>query len=105
MRCGILSPAMDYEHIRYEQDGPVAVVTIDRPERMTAVGPRTADELRPAWARFRDDDGALVGILTGAGEDAFCAGGDLKAAWAGELETTRADGILGPTRWTDLAKP
>ena len=49
MRCGILSPAMDYEHIRYEQDGPVTVITIDRPERMNAVAPRTADELRDAW--------------------------------------------------------
>src|ERR687897_150249 len=105
MRCGILSRAMDYQHIRYEQDGPVAVVTIDRPERMNAIGPRTADELRHAWTRFRDDDEALVGILTGAGEAAFCAGGDLKAAWEGELVASHADGILGPTRWTDLHKP
>ena len=96
---------MDYQHIRYEQDGPVAVVTIDRPERMNAIGPRTADELRHAWTRFRDDDEALVGILTGAGEAAFCAGGDLKAAWEGELVASHADGILGPTRWTDLHKP
>ena len=42
MRCGILSRAMDYEHLRYEQDGPVTVITIDRPERMNAVGPATA---------------------------------------------------------------
>ena len=42
-------------------------ITIDRPERMNAIGPRTADELRDAWTRFRDDDGALVGVLTGAG--------------------------------------
>src|ERR1044072_1130425 len=52
MRCGILSLAMDYQHIRYEQEGPVTVVTIDRPERMNAVAPRTADELRDAWERF-----------------------------------------------------
>jgi enoyl-CoA hydratase len=96
---------MDYEHIRYEQDGPVAVITIDRPERMNAIGPRAADELRDAWRRFRDDEGALVGILTGAGEAAFCAGGDLKAAWEGDLVTEHDDGILGPTRWTDLVKP
>jgi enoyl-CoA hydratase len=96
---------MDYQHIRYEQDGPVAVITIDRPERMNAVAPRTADELRDAWTRFRDDDEALVGILTGAGQSAFCAGGDLKAAWEGDLATSHGDGILGPTRWTDLHKP
>jgi len=96
---------MDYQHIRYEQDGPVAVVTIDRRERMNAIAPRTADELRDAWMRFRDDETALVGILTGAGEEAFCAGGDLKAAWEGDLVTSAADGILGPTRWTELHKP
>ena len=96
---------MHYQHIRYEQDGPVAVVTIDRPERMNAVAPRTADELRDAWTRFREDDAALVGILTGAGQEAFCAGGDLKAAWEGDLVTSLGDGILGPTRWTDLHKP
>ena len=108
---------MDYQQIRYEQDGPVTVITIDRPERMNAVGPRTAAELVDAWTRFRDDDTALVGVLTGAGEDAFCAGGDLKAAFAGELMVPdtpdergahargERPGMLGPTRWTDLTKP
>jgi enoyl-CoA hydratase len=108
---------MGYEHLRYEQDGPVTVITIDRPERMNAIGPTTAAELVDAWTRFRDDDSALVAVLTGAGDDAFCAGGDLKAAYAGEhvVPTTEeerrahasgeAPGILGPTRWTDLYKP
>jgi enoyl-CoA hydratase len=108
---------MAYEYVRYEQDGPVAVITIDRPERMNAVGPQTARELLDAWTRFRDDDSALVGVLTGAGPDAFCAGGDLKAAFEGDVvvplsaeeraahERGEAPGILGPTRWTDLFKP
>jgi enoyl-CoA hydratase len=109
---------MDYfEHLRYERDGPVTVITIDRPERMNAVDPATARELVGAWTRFREDDQALVGILTGAGEDAFCAGGDLKAAFAGDVLVPlsqeereahargEAPGILGPTRWTDLYKP
>ncbi|MGI8778887.1 MAG: enoyl-CoA hydratase-related protein [Solirubrobacteraceae bacterium] len=107
---------MDYQEIRYEQDGPVTVITIDRPERMNAIGPTTALELVDAWTRFRDDDAALVAVLTGAGEDAFCAGADLKAAFAGEhaplsdaeqAAHARGErpGILGPTRWTDLHKP
>ncbi len=108
---------MDYEHLSYEQDGPVTVITFDRPERMNAVGPVMARELEHAWRRFRDDDAALVAVLTGAGEDAFCAGGDLKAAFAGEhvvpigAEERAAHargeraGMLGPTRWTDLTKP
>ena len=108
---------MDYRQIRYEQDGPVTVITIDRPERMNAIGPVAAAELVDAWTRFRDDDEALVAVLTGAGDDAFCAGGDLKAAFAGEhvVPVTPEEraahargerpGILGPTRWTDLTKP
>src|SRR3954454_13049163 len=107
----------DYEHLRYEQDGPVTVITIDRPERMNAIGPETHSELVAAWDRFREDDAALVAVLTGAGEDAFCAGGDLKAAFAGEqvIPLTRSEldahargerpGVLGPSRWTDLHKP
>ena len=106
-----------YEHLLYEQRGPVTVITINRPERMNAIGPVTHRELVDAWDRFRLNDNALVAVLTGAGERAFCAGGDLKAGFAGELfdPTDRAElaahgrgerpGVLGPSRWTDLYKP
>lgn len=106
-----------YEHLRFEQDGPVTVITIDRPERMNAIGPRTHDELVDAWTRFRDDDDALVGVLTGAGDRAFSAGGDLKASFEGDhvVPLTRVErdahargerpGILGPSRWTEIQKP
>lgn len=107
----------EFVEIRYEADGPVRVITIDRPERMNAIGPRTHAELVEAWSRFRDDPGALVAVLTGAGDRAFCAGGDLKASFAGDHvvpitaedrarhERGEADGILGPSRWTELNKP
>src|SRR5689334_964377 len=62
---------MTYEHLCYEQRGPVTLITIDRPERMNAVGPRTHAELVDAWTHFRYDDEALVGVLTGAGDRAF----------------------------------
>jgi enoyl-CoA hydratase len=96
-----------FEHLTYEQDGPVTVITFNRPERMNAIGPQTHRELVAAWTRFRDDDAALVAVLTGAGEKAFCAGGDLKAAFEGEGATLddRATGVLGPSRWTGLHKP
>jgi len=97
----------EYQHVVYEQRGPVTVITINRPERMNAIGPQTHQELVDAWDRFRADDNALVGVLTGAGDAAFCAGGDLKAALAGELaiDASPADGVLGPSRWTDVYKP
>ena len=94
-----------YEHLTYEQDGPVTVITIDRPDRMNAIGPRTHRELVDAWERFRDDPEASVAVLTGAGDTAFSAGGDLKAALDGEQMSFDPDepGVLGPSRWTDLA--
>jgi enoyl-CoA hydratase len=95
---------VSFQHLRYETDGPVTIITIDRPERMNAIGPRTHRELVDAWTRFRDDGSALVGVLTGAGDAAFCAGGDLKDA-AGLDFSLEAPGVLGPSRWTDLYKP
>ena len=96
-----------YEHLTYEQQGPVTLIAIDRPERMNAIGPRTHRELVDAWTRFRDDDQAHVAVLTGRGDKAFCAGGDLKSAADGDpLKVTGGpDGVLGPSRWTDLYKP
>ena len=106
-----------YRGIRYERRGPVVVVTIDRPDRMNAIDGATAAELVAAWDRFRVDDEALVGVITGAGEDAFSAGGDLKASFEGDPpisldpaelaahERGGRPGVLGPTRWTDLPKP
>ncbi|HEV7210729.1 MAG TPA: enoyl-CoA hydratase-related protein [Blastococcus sp.] len=70
--------ARDYEDIRYETDGPIAVLTINRPERYNAFRGRTVEELiaafRTAWA----DRAIQAVILTGAGEKAFCTGGDVK---------------------------
>jgi naphthoate synthase len=70
--------ARDYEDIRYETDGPVAVITIDRQERYNAFRGRTVEELiaafRTAWA----DRTVQAVVLTGAGEKAFCTGGDVK---------------------------
>jgi enoyl-CoA hydratase len=106
-----------YEQITYAQDGPVTLITIDRPERMNAIGPQTHGELVHAWQRFRDDDEAHVAVLTGAGDRAFSAGGDLKSALDGEpvlaidpeerAAHVRGErpGVLGPSRWTDLYKP
>src|ERR1035438_10492587 len=75
---GVAAMAQVYEDIRYEVDGTTAVITISRPERYNAFRGRTVDELirafRAAWA----DRGIQAVILTGAGDKAFCTGGDVK---------------------------
>jgi enoyl-CoA hydratase len=90
-----------------ERDGPVVVVTIDRPEVRNAVDGDTAVQLATAFRRFEDDDDLAVAVLTGAG-GTFCAGADLKAVSAGrgnrvERDVGR-DGPMGPSRML-LSKP
>ena len=64
--------------IRFERDGRLAVVTIDRPEAMNALDMAHNQELEKVWEEFRDDESLWVAILTGAGNKAFSAGADLK---------------------------
>jgi len=91
--------------VRYENSGPAAVVTIDRPTVRNAVDRATAAELAAAFRRFEADEAAAVAILTGAA-GTFCAGADLKAVSAarGNPVNVAGDGPMGPTRML-LAKP
>ncbi len=91
--------------VRYELRGPIAIVTIDRPEVRNAVDVATANALADAFRRFDDDGQADVAVLTGEG-GYFCAGADLKAVAAGEERdfSADADGPMGPTRM-QLRKP
>ena len=66
----------------FDQDGPIARVTINRPERLNACDFETYNRLAEIWTEFRDDPKLLVAILTGAGERAFCAGSDVKSNYA-----------------------
>ncbi len=63
--------------VRYEVDGAVARVTIDRPERRNAMSFTVMRELAEAMAAAGADAAVRVVVLTGAGEKAFCAGADL----------------------------
>jgi naphthoate synthase len=68
--------AGDYGDIRYETTDGIAKLTIDRPEARNAFRPQTLAELRDAFTRARDDTEVAAIILTGAGDQAFCSGGD-----------------------------
>ena len=62
----------------YEKRDGIAYLTLNRPERRNAFSPQMMVQLAEAWHDFRDDDTARVAILTGAGAESFCAGGDLE---------------------------
>ena len=89
------------ETVRVEQDGPVAIITIVRPEVRNAVDRPTADALAAAFRAFEADDDRRVAVLTGDG-GTFCAGADLKGVAEGRgnrvVDDMAADGPMGPTR-------
>ena len=68
----------EYVDIIYESAEGIARITINRPERRNAFRPQTLFELSDAFERARDDIEVGAIILTGAGGDAFCSGGDQK---------------------------
>ncbi|TDD91384.1 enoyl-CoA hydratase [Actinomadura darangshiensis] len=78
------------ETVRTEHEGPVEIITLDRPSRRNAVDAPAARELAAAVHGFEAGD-ARVAVLTGAG-GTFCAGSDLKAMAAGEFPAPALDG-------------
>lgn len=84
--------------VLYEREGHVATITYNRPEARNAIDAELRKDLNAAWERFRDDEEAWVGIVTGAGES-FCAGADMHdpvgsaGTWPGsfwEIPTTNS---------------
>ena len=98
-----------YEHVIYEKRGHLAVVTLNRPERMNALDSHSHLELIDIFDDFAADPEAWVAIITGAGERAFCAGNDLKAtaqATADGAERVNAGSRFAAiTRGYDCPKP
>ncbi len=62
----------------YEKKNKIAYITINRPEHMNAIDLETHDLLWETWEDFDRDDGLELAIVTGMGDEAFCAGADLK---------------------------
>lgn len=65
-----------YQTIRYDQDGAVATVTLDRPDRYNAFDKVMCDEMAAVWDRIRHDDSVSAVLLTASGDKAFCTGVD-----------------------------
>jgi len=93
--------------ITYALEGPVAVITLSRPERRNAVDRPTAKRLYDAFKRFDADAAASVAVFSGT-DDVFCAGADLKALAEGQAGNRVVEGgdfgPMGPTR-LELSKP
>jgi len=88
---------MANDPVLYERRGVAALLTINRPEARNAVNGTVAGLLLDGYRRFEEDADAKVLVLTGAGDEAFCAGADLKAI---DTVRDRHEGPLGFTRLT-----
>nr|MDT0665038.1 enoyl-CoA hydratase/isomerase family protein [Micromonospora sp. DSM 115978] len=80
------------DHLMYEKDGPIATVTLNRPEVRNAISLEMGRALDEATRDFEADPALRVLILTGAGDRAFCAGADLKSAIPDVTDSARANG-------------
>lgn len=80
---------MVYEDIRVTKKGPLAVITIDRPEVLNAIRYQTMVEIDDVLSDIEADSAVRAVVLTGAGEKAFVSGGDISimASGAGYIET------------------
>ena len=89
----------------YEVRDGVAWLTMNRPEAANALNADLRDGLRTGFERFNADDEAAVLVLTGAGEKAFCAGGDLKEMADTGLKVPPPDFVAQPGRTIQVEKP
>ncbi len=90
---------MTYQHITRSRDEHLFTITIERPEVLNAVSPVTNFELEAAFNEFEGDDQLWVAIITGAGETAFCTGGDINAMVGAKEES---DFEIPATGWGGL---
>ena len=91
--------------VTYELADQVAWMTINRPEARNALSKAVREGLWDRFRRFADDDEAAVLVLTGAGDKAFCAGGDLKEMADSELRVPPPDFLPYLQRTVNTSKP
>ncbi len=101
---------MTQTDIRYETQGGVATITLDRPERGNALTPSMQGRMREIWGEVREDPEIRVAIVSAAGERHFCTGFDVAEAEGGEAESVfnnrpLADAVHWSPRQNRVWKP
>jgi len=91
--------------VDYEKSDRIAIITINRPEAHNAINVQTWKELNEALLRLRDDPETWVGIITGSGEKAFCAGADVSETLPYMKENHHLYWPSAPRYGLDLYKP
>ncbi|MGA9584712.1 MAG: enoyl-CoA hydratase-related protein [Terracidiphilus sp.] len=86
---------MDYENLRVEKRGALAIVTLDRPKVLNALNTATFAELDSAFDELASDGEVRVALLTGAGERAFAAGADIRELAAVNAREGKAFSLHG----------
>ncbi len=94
---------MSYETIRFELDGPVATITLNRPEVLNAMGGGMTRELLDAANRANDDSDVRAIIITGEGRG-FCSGADISRG-TGSFQESRTDAAIRPDGTIDYEHP
>ena len=88
-----------YETLLLERRGRVAVITINRPQKLNALNIQTRTEGAAALEELREDEGVRVVVITGAGEKAFVAGADI-AEFEGRTAVSQRDVMTGRSLFT-----
>tara|TARA_R110000772_G_scaffold61283_1_gene138133 strand:+ start:126353 stop:127156 length:804 start_codon:yes stop_codon:yes gene_type:complete len=99
---------MDFQYIKVDREERLLLLTINRPEVMNAISPAASHEMAIALDQFEADDDLWVAIITGAGGDAFCAGGDISIMAEARTDADYqmpASGYGGMTNRTSCDKP
>ncbi|MEO1568554.1 MAG: crotonase/enoyl-CoA hydratase family protein [Pseudomonadota bacterium] len=95
----------EFEQIKLERDGPVAVLTLHRPDKMNAFTGKMMFEMIEAFDLTDADDDIRAVIVTGSGDRAFCAGADLsEGAKTFDYEARAASGEVGRTEKIDMQR-
>lgn len=96
---------MSYHYVDVAREGPLTIVTINRPQAHNALNAAAHLELQQVFNDYAEDDSQWVAIITGTGGKAFCAGHDLKQQAAGGGLETPPMGFAGLTSRFALTKP